>query len=147
MNIRKNIDYSELYAALDVAMEKGKSQMGLYFDIGKAVCIRRDDPRDEARDLLGQIVECGQVEGTVRDEGDGNASAGAGAGDLSCSGGIGTGQQDDGVTDVCGIARRIGEGKNADDRGCLLRDEGITHDGDKVARGVTVDCDGDAHAL
>lgn len=42
MNIRKNIDYSELYAALDVAMEKGKSQMELYFDIGKAVCMRTE---------------------------------------------------------------------------------------------------------
>ena len=42
MNIRKNIDYSELYATLDAAMATGKSQMELYCEIGKAVCRRTE---------------------------------------------------------------------------------------------------------
>ena len=42
MNIRKKIDYSELYAALDAAMAAGKSQMELYCAIGKAVSRRSE---------------------------------------------------------------------------------------------------------
>lgn len=37
MNIRKNIDYSDMYAALDAAMSAEKQQMKLYCKIGKAV--------------------------------------------------------------------------------------------------------------
>lgn len=37
MNIRKNIDYSEMYEALDMLMNKQLSQMELYCEIGKAV--------------------------------------------------------------------------------------------------------------
>ena len=42
MNIRKNIDYTDMYAALDSAMEKNLSQVELYFEIGKAVCQRTE---------------------------------------------------------------------------------------------------------
>lgn len=42
MNIRKNIDYSELYAALDAVMAKELLQMELYCEIGKAVCRRTE---------------------------------------------------------------------------------------------------------
>lgn len=42
MNIRKSIDYSEMYAALDRIMEAQMSQMELYCEIGKAVCQRRE---------------------------------------------------------------------------------------------------------
>ena len=38
MNIRKNIDYSEMYATLDNLMAKELTQMELYCEIGKAVC-------------------------------------------------------------------------------------------------------------
>ena len=38
MNIRKNIDYSEMYEELDLLMAKKLSQMELYCEIGKAVC-------------------------------------------------------------------------------------------------------------
>lgn len=42
MNIRKNIDYSEMYAALDAAMVAELSQMELYCEIGKAVSRRSE---------------------------------------------------------------------------------------------------------
>ena len=42
MNIRKNIDYSEMYEELDLLMEKELSQMELYCGIGKAVCRRTE---------------------------------------------------------------------------------------------------------
>ena len=43
MNIRKNIDYTEMYTALDFAMEAaGKQQMELYCEIGKAVSQRTE---------------------------------------------------------------------------------------------------------
>lgn len=42
MNIRKNIDYSEMYAALDAAMAADKDQMELYCEIGKAVSRRSE---------------------------------------------------------------------------------------------------------
>ena len=42
MNIRKNIDYSEMYAALDAAVAAGKEQMELYTQIGQAVCRRTE---------------------------------------------------------------------------------------------------------
>ena len=37
MNIRKNIDYSEMYIELDKLMEQQLPQMELYWAIGKAV--------------------------------------------------------------------------------------------------------------
>ena len=40
MNIRKNIDYSEMYETLDKLMAKQLPQMELYCEIGKAVCRR-----------------------------------------------------------------------------------------------------------
>lgn len=42
MNIRKNIDYSEMYAQLDNAMVADMSQMELYCEIGKIVCRRTE---------------------------------------------------------------------------------------------------------
>lgn len=42
MNIRKNIDYSELYEALDMLMTQRLPQMKLYCEIGKAVCRRTE---------------------------------------------------------------------------------------------------------
>ena len=42
MNIRKNIDYSEMYEALDSLMAQQLPQMELYCEIGKAVCRRTE---------------------------------------------------------------------------------------------------------
>ena len=42
MNIRKNVDYSEMYEALDVLMAQQLPQMELYWEIGKAVCRRTE---------------------------------------------------------------------------------------------------------
>lgn len=42
MNIRKDIDYSEMYAELDKAMATDITQMELYCEIGKAVCRRTE---------------------------------------------------------------------------------------------------------
>ena len=42
MNIRKNVDYSEMYEALDGLMTRLLSQMELYWEIGKAVCRRTE---------------------------------------------------------------------------------------------------------
>ncbi len=42
MNIRKNIDYSEMYEALDNLMARNLPQMDLYCEIGKAVCQRTE---------------------------------------------------------------------------------------------------------
>ncbi len=42
MNIRKNIDYSQMYAALDTVMADRMTQMELYCAIGKAVCRRSE---------------------------------------------------------------------------------------------------------
>lgn len=42
MNVRKNIDYSEMYKELDMLMAKKLSRMKLYCGIGKAVCRRAD---------------------------------------------------------------------------------------------------------
>ena len=42
MNIRKNIDYSEMYKELDKLMEQQLSQMELYCEIGKTVCRRTE---------------------------------------------------------------------------------------------------------
>ena len=42
MNIRKNIDYSEMYAAIDDVMEKNISQMELYCSIGQTVAARSE---------------------------------------------------------------------------------------------------------
>lgn len=40
MNTRKNVDYSDMYAALDKIMAADMPQMELYCEIGKAVCQR-----------------------------------------------------------------------------------------------------------
>ena len=42
MNIRKNIDYTEMYEALDVLMAQQLPQMELYWEIGNAVCRRTE---------------------------------------------------------------------------------------------------------
>lgn len=42
MNIRKDIDYSEMYEDLDKLMTKGLLPMELYCGIGRAVCRRRE---------------------------------------------------------------------------------------------------------
>ena len=42
MNIRKNIDYSEMYEALDTLMIQQLPQLELYCEIGKAVCQRTE---------------------------------------------------------------------------------------------------------
>lgn len=42
MNIRKNIDYTEMYEALDELMAQHMPQMGLYYEIGKIVCRRTE---------------------------------------------------------------------------------------------------------
>ena len=42
MNIRKNIDYSEMYEVLDQLMVQDLSQMELYCEIGMAVCQRTE---------------------------------------------------------------------------------------------------------
>ena len=42
MNIRKNIDYTEMYEALDELMALQLAQMELYCEIGKAVCRRTE---------------------------------------------------------------------------------------------------------
>ena len=42
MNIRKNIDYIEMYEELDKLMEQQLPQMELYCEIGKAVCQRTE---------------------------------------------------------------------------------------------------------
>ena len=40
MNIRKEIDYSAMHAALDLAVVQNLSQMEMYCEIGKAICAR-----------------------------------------------------------------------------------------------------------
>jgi len=40
MNIRKEIDYSAMHAALDLAVAQNLSQMEMYCEIGKAICTR-----------------------------------------------------------------------------------------------------------
>ena len=42
MNIRKNIDYSRMYAAIDDVMSSNLPQMQLYCSIGKIVCTRSE---------------------------------------------------------------------------------------------------------
>ena len=42
MNIRKNIDYSGMYEALDMLMAQQLPQMELYCEIGKTVCRRTE---------------------------------------------------------------------------------------------------------
>ena len=42
MNVRRNIDYSEMYEALDELMAQQLPQMELYCGIGKAVCRRTE---------------------------------------------------------------------------------------------------------
>ena len=40
MNIRKNIDYFDMFTAIDVAVDAGLSQMKLYCELGRLVCER-----------------------------------------------------------------------------------------------------------
>lgn len=40
MNIRKEIDYSAMYTALDFAVAQNLPQMEMYCEIGKAICAR-----------------------------------------------------------------------------------------------------------
>ncbi len=42
MNIRKNIDYTDMYQTLDLLMHRQLPQMELYCEIGKAVCRRTE---------------------------------------------------------------------------------------------------------
>ena len=42
MNIRKSIDYNEMYKTLDMLMTQQLSQMELYCEIGKTVCRRTE---------------------------------------------------------------------------------------------------------
>lgn len=42
MNIRKNIDYSQMYEAIDEVMLQNLPQMQLYCSIGKIVCTRSE---------------------------------------------------------------------------------------------------------
>ena len=42
MNIRKAVDYSTLFAALEAAMDADLPQMELYCEIGKIVCVRSE---------------------------------------------------------------------------------------------------------
>ena len=42
MNIRKEIDYSTMHAALDLAVSMKLPQMELYCEIGKAICLRTE---------------------------------------------------------------------------------------------------------
>ena len=42
MNIRKPVDYSEMFASLGVLMEKELTQMELYCEIGRLVCTRSE---------------------------------------------------------------------------------------------------------
>ena len=42
MNVRKNVDYSEMYETLDKLMAKQLLQMELFCEIGKAVCRRTE---------------------------------------------------------------------------------------------------------
>ena len=42
MNVRKNIDYSTMFAALDAAMCAGMSQMKLYCELGRIICTRSE---------------------------------------------------------------------------------------------------------
>ena len=42
MNIRKAVDYSAMFAALEAAMDADLPQMELYCEIGKIVCARSE---------------------------------------------------------------------------------------------------------
>ncbi len=41
MNFRKNIDYSETYAAVDTVIVDQMTQMELYYEIGKVVYMEK----------------------------------------------------------------------------------------------------------
>ena len=45
MNIRKTVDYSTMFAALEAAMEADLPQMELYGEVGKIVCTRSEKVR------------------------------------------------------------------------------------------------------
>ena len=38
MNIRKNIDYSAMFTAIDVAVDAGLPQIKLYCELGRLIC-------------------------------------------------------------------------------------------------------------
>lgn len=42
MNVRKPIDYSSLYLALDAAIKAGLPEMALYYEIGRAICAQTE---------------------------------------------------------------------------------------------------------
>ena len=42
MNIRKNIDYSDMFTAMDATVDVGLSQMKLYCELGRLVCERAE---------------------------------------------------------------------------------------------------------
>ena len=42
MNVRKNVDYSQMYAAIDEVMAQDLPQMELYCSIGRIVCSRSE---------------------------------------------------------------------------------------------------------
>lgn len=42
MNVRKEIDYSTMFAALDMAVSRNLPQIELYCEIGKAICVRAE---------------------------------------------------------------------------------------------------------
>lgn len=42
MNIRKNIDYSAMFTAMDAAVDAGLSQMKLYCELGRLICERAE---------------------------------------------------------------------------------------------------------
>jgi len=39
MNIRKNIDYSAMFTAIDVAVDAGLPQIKLYCELGRLICV------------------------------------------------------------------------------------------------------------
>ena len=45
MNIRKNIDYSTMFTAMDVAVDEGVPQMKLYCELGRLICERPEKVR------------------------------------------------------------------------------------------------------
>ena len=42
MNIRKNIDYSAMFDAMQVAMSSDMSQLKLYYELGRFICQRTE---------------------------------------------------------------------------------------------------------
>lgn len=61
MNIRKNIDYSSLYAGIDQALSCGLSQMELYLELGKLVS---DRPEKGAAVMAAEYITSNYPERT-----------------------------------------------------------------------------------